>query len=437
MTYRWRIRRVNDGETDRRIIGDDGSLVDSINRFAREARVPLADPDHSLEAKYDDYDPVEVEYLDRSAGEWVRRFGGYVADLQKDDATLTVKCLSYDSFLRDRRVNRGYVDEPISAILEDLITDTAITPLDWDAGNVTVPNDESLDRVYEGEMLDVVLDELATAATDGEPAEWGANADAEFFFGPRGGQSTPSGALSPAIEVVDQDDQRTEKTRSTVYYGEDDDQTATTREDAAREGEIADKLPFDDADRATQPMSKHYPQIDDEDDADRKSKDLQSKHSAVDAWEFQTTGAGGVEPGMTGTLSVPHRDIDRTVRVAQVEYDLSGGLTTVLATANNRAALDRMVQIADEVSRLDARGQDSTADAKLVLSEDSEITIQSFGQVTKTGKLPPHEYDPPDATAVDIETSAYDEATSPYLAEVRLEDQATEQPVVIHEWGDV
>ena len=435
MTYRWRVRRVNDDEFDTRIIGDNGELIDSINRFARETTIPLADPNHERKDDYSDYEPIELEYYDRVADEWVRRFGGYVVNPEEDDITLTIESLSHDAWLRDRRVSRGYVDEPISDILEDLITDNDITPLDWVADNVSVPNDEEIDAEWEGEMLDVILDELATEATSGEPAEWGSTADAEFYFRRRGQESAPSGALSPAIDVEDKNDHRTEKTRSTVFYGEDDDQGAVRREDKEREGEIADRLPVA-ADRAVAPMSKHHPQLD-ESAADRKARDLQSKHSEIDAWEFQTTGAGELRPGMVGTLSVPHRDIDRKVRVAQIEYDLNGGLTTILAAENNRAALDRLVQIADEVSRLDARGQDSAADAKITIGEDSEITIESFGEITKTGKLPPHEYAPPDATAVDIETSAYDGVTSPYLAEVRLEDQATEQPVVIHEWGDV
>lgn len=178
MTVSWRLRRVSDGHIEQPLTG--GTLIDAINRFAREANPVIDDADEDSAAAWSSRTAVELEYAIPDLGiDWTRRFGGFVVETDDRDQQLEIACLSYDAYLRNRTVNRGYTATPISDILEDLITDDDLTPVKWELGNVTVPNDVQLDRVYEGEPLDEVLEELAIIGTTGERAEWGANNDAE------------------------------------------------------------------------------------------------------------------------------------------------------------------------------------------------------------------------------------------------------------------
>jgi len=70
-----------------------------------------------------------------------------------------------------------------------------------------------------------------------------------------------------------------------------------------------------------------------------------------------------VEPGNITTLQNEPRDLDLEIRIAQIEYRWSDDTTTIKFAENTAGVLDALVRISDEVSRLDARGADLTAEA--------------------------------------------------------------------------
>ena len=169
MPVDWRLTRTNDNLVDDDLL--DVHLVDAINRFAREATATFDDPQAEKAGMYPAYEPVELEYRIQSLSTgWVRRFAGYAVETDETEEETDVGILSYDALLRERTLNRGYDAQPVSFILADLLSDSELTPVQWVSGNVTVPNDPEISRVYEGERLDVVLDELASIATSGESA---------------------------------------------------------------------------------------------------------------------------------------------------------------------------------------------------------------------------------------------------------------------------
>lgn len=391
MPVDWRLERTNDSTVDDDLI--DVHLIDAFNRFARQATAIFDDPDSDKDSVYETYTPVELEYRIPDLGTgWVRRFGGYVADTSSKEEETTAEILSYDAFLRGRTVNRGYDDRSISYILDDLITDSEITPVSYANGdNVTVENDETLTREYKGEALDVVLEELALIASGGGAShEWGANNDNEFFFRPRGTSSSPRDFKQGGYWDLEIDEEgKNSVNRAKVFYGDVSDDGSTDDRDAVLVDRGSDQ---DDAqsklgtsDPVIEPITKYYPQVDSAQSARRKARDLLDKHAETRTGTFQTYEALGVEPGDVARFENDPRGIDTSIRIAQLEYHWKDDVTDVRYAENTAGVLDTLVVVSDEVARLDARGQDSTATADRTIDDvveaDVEVAlrIETFG----------------------------------------------------------
>ena len=405
MPVDWRLTRTNDNLVDDDLL--DVHLVDAINRFAREATATFDDPQAEKAGMYPAYEPVELEYRIQSLSTgWVRRFAGYAVETDETEEETDVGILSYDALLRERTLNRGYDAQPVSFILADLLSDSELTPVQWVSGNVTVPNDPEISRVYEGERLDVVLDELASIATSGESAEWGATLDNEFFFRPREMSASPRDfEQGDHWDLEIKQTSKEEATRSRVYYGEGSERDAVQVDDGGRQADAQDRLGT--ADPVIEPVEKHYPQIDNSDAARKKAEDLQSIHSEDAYVTLSTYEALGVEPGDVAHLTDEGVGIDTTVRIAQIEYFWKDDETNVRAAENSEGVLDTLVKVSDEVSRLDARGIDATAVADQVQALGDDVDIDVELKVWRNDFEDPDGYVAPAGNQVDFVMTSY------------------------------
>jgi len=431
MPVDWRLERTNDATIDDDLI--DVKVVDAINRFAREATAIFDDPDSTKSGTYDSYTPVELEYRIPALNTgWVRRFAGYVAESDGKDESTEVGILSYDALLRERSLNKGYSSQTVSYILEDIISSSEITPVQWVGGNVTVPNDPTISRVWEGERLDVVLNELASIATSGEPAEWGANKDNEFFFRPRSVNDSPRDFLPGGHWDLElKGSSKDEANRARVYYGKGSNRDAVQVDDGARQSEVQSKLGT--ADPVIEPVEKNYPQIDNQDAATRKAKDLQRQHGDAQIFEFTTYEALDVDPGDVAHLRNDARGIDTTVRIAQLEYRWKDDETVVRAAENTAGVLDTLVKVADEISRLDARGADTSAVADQVQTLNDVLGFDVSLKVWKTEYDLAQPYTPPDGDNVNftLDSSYTAPSTSAVDFELEAANEQTDRNLII------
>jgi hypothetical protein len=408
MTVEWRITRTNDSTTD----GDlyDVHLTDAFNRFAREARAFFDDPDKDKPDVYEKYSPVELDYRIPDLGTgWTRRFGGYVAETSTEEESTEVALLSYDAGLRGRAINRGYTDQTISYILEDLIT-SEIVPVEWASGaNVNIQNDATLTREYQGEPLDSILGELAIIAAGSAPnsQEWGANNDNEIYFRPRNTSTSPRNFKTGGYwDLEVNEGTKNPANRAKVYYGDVSADGSTDNRDAVvvekrdEQNEAGAKLGTSGG--LVEPISKYYPQISTEEAAKQKARDLLERHANIKTGNFETYEALGVRPGDVAWLQNDPRGIDKEIRIAQLTYRWQADTTAVRYAENTAGVLDTLVVLSDEVARLDARGQDSTATADQLQALEEELGARIGIKVTKRTFDTAETYTPPPGQAVDF-----------------------------------
>ena len=356
----------------------------AFNRFANEAKVWLDDPDGNLEDTFPFGTKVQLDVKTSATGSFARNFAGYVAGSPtRDDQRTVLDILSFDAFLRERTVNRGYSSQPVSYILEDLIT--TLTPVQWASGaHVTVNDDVTLTREYRGAKLDKVLEELSNISnTD----RWGANFDNEFVFRPTG--SDPAN-----VDFTDgqyysaniSEDGKQAVFKVVLYYGDVSKDGSTDNRKAVEVNQLDEQENLGNklgTDPVVIELPKYYPQISNKSAALAKARDILERHSPLLIGELDTWEAFEVGPGDITRFEFPDRGIDTDFRVAQIEHRWLEDETSVKLAENDTGVLDTLVAVSDEVARLDARGQDSTAVADQSLDFEETLGLGESLQVTK------------------------------------------------------
>jgi hypothetical protein len=381
----------------------------AFNRFANEAKVWLDDPDGNLDETFEFGTKVQLDVQTSATGAFSRNFAGYVAgNPQRDDQRTVVDILSFDAFLRERTVNRGYSSQTVSYILEDLIT--TLTPVQWASGaNVNVNDDKTITREYRGAKLDKVLQELSNISnTD----SWGANFDNEFYFRPTGSDSAPVDFLDGQYYSASiSEDGKKAVFKVVLYYGDVSEDGSTDNRDAvaveqtSEQSDLGNKLGTD---PVVIELPKHYPQISNKDAAKAKANDILDRHSPLLVGEVKSWEAFEVEPGEITRFEYPERAIDTEFRVAQIEHRWLEDETNVKLAENSAGVLDTLVQVSDEVARLDARGQDSTVVADRSQTFEDRLELNQSLTITKRSYESGGAYTPPDGNNVNfVLDSAY------------------------------
>lgn len=321
------------------------------NRFARSAEVLIDDPNGTVPDEYPRATPVELHVKRSVDDSYHRRFGGFVQTPKSRQNTTVLKIASHDAWIRARDVYRSFSGTAKSDILQELITD--LTPLRWDPDRVSVFDDEPIDVNYSGRPLDKVVEEIASASAN---EIFGATDERYFFFEQRDATRAPRDFVVGeyfADSTEFEKDGSTELNQVTVNYGGEPADQAVTVEDAEAQKTTGDRLGS--ADSVVTSDSKTFTDIYSEDAARRKAEEILSGATAITTGDLTTWEAFDVQPGQLTTVTVPEQDIDGEYRVAEISHSWQDDETQVRLAENSDGVVDTLVELSDEISRLEAR----------------------------------------------------------------------------------
>lgn len=369
MAEKWRVNQESDGFVEPDVY--DLEITDAVNRFARKAEIKILDFDG---VKHKDYTKgtsvlIEVSPTGEDA-DFFDRFGGFVANVERDDKITKVVCYGFDLWLRKRLVLRTFTDTYISDILQELIVD--LTPLDWDATKVDVFNDEKITRQWKGEKLSSVVGELASMSYY---ETFGADDYGTFFFQPRETESAPVDLTDYRILEGDFDEEAAaESNQITIYYNDGND--AITVADREDQKELADELGR--SNPVITEMTAAYPEISNEEAARKKGRRILNGELAVLKGEVTSWGLFDAYPGQVIHINSPEHDIDREFRIAEIQYNDLDGTTKLGLAENTEGIVDVLVNMSEDVGRIDLRdvGDDVIPTELIAVSNHPEYDIE-------------------------------------------------------------
>ena len=364
---RWRMLK-NDGITEEEDM-IDAVIFDNFNRFARRGTVVLLDPDGIKHLTYKKGYLVTVQVHPEGMGEWHNLIGGFVMDLVRKTSTTELSLLSHDLWIKKRDVFKTYTAKSVSYILEDLITD--LTPLIWDSGLVDVLNDIDVTRTWKGERLDEVINELSSISAN---EEFGATDDRKFFFRPREIVTAAQDFLDgDYIEAEFPQKERQELNKVTVYYGESPNQARVSVQNLDKQQELADEI------GATSPVvleaTKHFPEIDNEDAARLKAQRILENSENPLIGELSTWGGFELKPGQVTYIEAPDEDVSASFRISELQYMYLKGETILRVIENYVGVLDTLVNMSDDIVRVDMRDTDVSVPATETISLEQPYKI--------------------------------------------------------------
>lgn len=333
----------------------DVEVTDAYNRFARQATAVLDDEEGEKADAYPRPTPVELDVKRDADNHFQMRFGGFVINTESDQDATTLEILSHDFWLRKRQVFQSFTDVAISDILNDLVVD--LTPLDWDPDKVTVVNEQTITRDWKGERLDEVIAELASISA-GE--DFGATDEGVFFFREQSKNSAPRNFTEgDYVEANFSEDGKQEVNKVTLYYGEGSNTGAVSVQDRASQKELAEEL------GRPRPVvvgeTKTYPEIGSEKAAERKARQILTDRTTIQTGSVETWEAFDVYPGQVTHVTVGEQNVNRDFRIAEITYQWRDDSTQVKLAENSDGVLDTLVNLSQEVSRIDSRAADESA----------------------------------------------------------------------------
>lgn len=357
----------------------DVYVRDAYNRFARKADILLDDPDGTKPLTYTRGLPVDLEVNDGSG--WEKRWGGFVINPQTKENETEVELYSHDFWLRKRSVLTNYTAITIEDMLKDLIT--RLTPLKWNPDLVEVVDDATFDVQWKGQQLDQVIDEVSNWSA-GEV--FGATNNREFFFQPADLGSSPRDfTRGDYFEAEFDEDGTREINQVTVYFGEGDNTGAVTVDDRDSQEELASDIGST-TERVILDITRSFPEITTEDAARRKARDILTGRTTIRTGSVKTWEGFGVTPGDIATVEVPEQDVNDDYRVAQIEYNWIADETTVTFAETGQGVIDTLVDLSNEVERVESRAADSSATITQYTSLNLplELTMPSMAVYSRT-----------------------------------------------------
>jgi len=163
--------------------------------------------------------------------------------------------------------------------------------------------------------------------------------------------------------------------RVVIYYGQPGDNAgAVAVQDRGAQIELQRRY------NAPRPVvievTKTYPEITNEDDARIRAAAILADRKVIRTGEIETWGAISVRPGDVCAVEVPDQGISGSYRVAQIEYSYPEDRTIVTLAENTEGVIDALVELSDEVSRIDARDADEDATLTEIVNLTEEIDIE-------------------------------------------------------------
>lgn len=396
----WRAVRTRTGTVENSLL--DVEITDAFNRFARSATLTILDPDGTKASDYDNFEPVRVDVKPNNRDTFIKRLPGFAVNPRRTGPReLTVEVLSHDFWLRRRPVFRTVSGQNISTVLENLIKD--LTPLTWSSQFVSVKNDRQISREWKGQRLDEVINELASISADEQfgaqivrdppnqlvwgpdPADWGdpdvgggvwgddaLSDEIVFFFEPAGGTPAPRDYTEGKyVDATFEEDGKQEVNRVTVYYGSGSNQASVQVDDREAQKDLADKNGV--ADPVVIEATRTYEEIDNEEAAERKARQLLAEGTTIQTGTLETWGGYDLEAGQVTRVVASKWGVDADFRIAENTHHRNGQTTLKLAE-NTEGVVDVLVNLSTEITRVDSRAADPTTTATQFL--DAEIPVE-------------------------------------------------------------
>ena len=346
-------------------------VQDAYSRFARKATVEIIDPDGAIAADTPRDTSILLYAAPSPRSPLQLRFGGFVVDVRTNENVTTLDLLSYDFWLKRRVVYKTYSGIGLRDIAHDLVT--TLTPLVWDPAQVDLTNDIVISQVWKGEALDSVLAQIAAMS---KSEEWGADDEGRFFFREQDVRTSPRHFTEGwYTDARFEEDGRMEVNRVVIYYGQPPNTGAVAVQDRAAQLALQNRY------GAPRPVvievARTYPEITTEEDARNRAAAILANRTVIRTGEIETWGAVRVRPGDVCAVRVPDQRIDGSYRVAQIEYAYPEDQAVVKLAENNEGVVDVLVELSDEVSRIDARDADPDATLLEVVNLLEEVEIET------------------------------------------------------------
>lgn len=287
-----------------------------------------------------------------------------------------VDAVGYEHLLTREQIVKDYSSSAKTTILNDIIT--TFTPITWDANQVDVQDDTSIDLSLRGVTPAEAISEIVSRSAN---EEWGVDDELTFFLESQNTSSAPDVADTDVIDHDLPERGARDVNKFTVYYGASEDK-AWVEEDRQAQLDLKDQLNADR--RVVIADSDSFPEITTEDEAREKAKKRLDDQSLVKTGTITTPlGSLRTRSGDVFDLSISDAGIsNEEFRIAQIDYEWGRGITRRTIAKNTAANIDELLISLSE-SLTNERLQTTATNP----TEVKALRLESELEVTPTAKL--------------------------------------------------
>lgn len=395
-TIEFRARNPATGATDTDLY-DVKPVRHSVNRFDSGAVLSFLDTDGT---KIDDYEfgqRVDVQITqngDADLGygesygesygtgvEWTAFFSAITLTPKQTTndgiPSVEVEALGYTHLLTRDNINKDYSSQAKSAILKDVIE--SFTSVRWNASNVDVQNDSTVDLSVRGETPDEVIARIASLSAN---EEFFVNSDLEFVFRSRDVNRAPPITDADVIDYDLPTEGKREVNQYSVFYTSNLSES-WTEEDRQGQQDFKDKL--DAPRRGIISDSDSYPEVSTEAEAKEIAKRRLGNQSILQTGTVTVPlGRFDTEPGDVLSLTISDAGIEDTdFRVAQKDTEWANGTVQLTIAENTAGDIEELlVALSDSLSNARMRDADPNANEVKSLPLTSSVTLSLTAALT-------------------------------------------------------
>jgi hypothetical protein len=357
----------------------DAEITDTANPFGNFAIAYLDDTSGNKFDQYERGTRVDFEVSTDGGVNFSRRFSGYVVEAREQNQqgadSLEVEAYSFDQFLRRSTVSEDQSGRTISAVLENIVKND--TPVKWNAANVDVIDDRELTRSYRGELVENVLQSLASASAN---EGFGVNDTVEFFFRPDEVENAPRDIDNSQWFDYDIPKQGKETVNQvTVFY--DGGKQSVTVDNGGDKTKLQNSLGTQDPVTLEQEVSR--PAITKLIDAQAVGEQILNDRKSTLTGTVTTFGLTEATPGDVINITINERGINDEFRIAQIEYLWGRGETRLTIVQKKGDQDEMLVRLSDSVQRLETEDVDRDGAGNFITSTQVGATLSISGNVDR------------------------------------------------------
>jgi hypothetical protein len=351
----------------------------SANPFGDYAVLYIDDNDGT---RFDDYPrgtKVTVEEKDFSEANsaFSEYFVGFVVERREANRAsgdvLEVEAYTFDQFLRRNKVSSDQSGNSITTAMDNVITND--TPVTHVASNVTVANNKTLSRSYQGEAVETFLNSVSQKSGD---EQWGVNSSIEFFFEPQETGRAPRDIDN--TQWIDYDiPERGKRGVNQVRCWYDSGAKAVLLNDGQEQLEIKNKLGHTDKITFEEEISR--PQITNRGDAVDAAKQRLKDKEPLLTGTVTTFGVPRAEPGDMINVTIEPRGIDDEFRIAENLTTWSGDSNQLTIVEKKGFQDDILTELATDAKRTELKDVDRSVTEDVIVRENAGAELTISGHV--------------------------------------------------------